>query len=215
MSIQFSKFKVASLQSIGAFLDQGQEKELFLPLNEQTLRLNLGDEVIVAVYEDRQGRPCSSMRLEKFASPDVSDLKLEQKVDLIIYDETELGYKALINKKQSGVLYKNEVFQQLNYGDELPGYIRKIRDDKKIDLLLQPFGNKGSDDVAVRIIERLEDSGGFLPITDKTEPEVIYDMFGVSKKKFKIGLGSIYKKKLITIADDGIRLVPSKTKPGT
>jgi predicted RNA-binding protein (virulence factor B family) len=206
MTIEFRKLKVVSLESIGAFLDQGQEKDLFLPTNEQTHHLRRGDEVIVAVYEDRQGRPCSSMRLEKFASPDVSDLKVEQKVDLIIYFETDLGYKALINKKQSGVLYKNEVFRPLHYGEEVQGYIRKIRDDKKIDLILQAFGNKGSDDIAVRIIELLEDNNGFLAITDKTDPEAIYKMFGVSKKKFKMALGSIYKKKLVTIGDDGIRL---------
>lgn len=206
MTIHFSKFRVASIQSIGAFLDQGQEKELFLPLNEQTHPVEIDDEVIVAVYEDRQGRPCSSMRLEKFASQDVDDLKVEQKVDLIVYAETELGYKALINKKQSGVVYKNEVFKELHYGEEMTGYISKIRDDKKIDLLLQAFGNKGSDDIAVRIIELLEDNNGFLEITDKTDPDVIYKMFGVSKKKFKMALGSVYKRKLITIEEKGIRL---------
>lgn len=206
MTIQFAKMRVSSIQSIGAFLDQGQEKELFLPLNEQTHPLELDEEVVVAIYEDRQGRPCSSMRLDKFASQDVSDLKVEQKVDLIVYGKTDLGYKALINKKQTGVVYFNEVFRELHYAEELTGYIAKIREDKKIDLLLQPFGNKGSDDIAVKIIEMLEDNNGFLAITDKTDPDVIYKMFGVSKKKYKMALGSVYKKKLITIEETGIRL---------
>jgi len=206
MTIQFAKMRVSSIQSIGAFLDQGQEKELFLPLNEQTHPLELDEDVVVAIYEDRQGRPCSSMRLEKFASSDVSDLKVEQKVDLIIFGKTDLGYKALINKKQTGVVYFNEVFRELHYGEEMPGYIAKIREDKKIDLLLQPFGNKGTDDLALRLIEMLEDNNGFLAVTDKSDAEVIYKMFGVSKKKFKMALGGIYKKKLITIEENGIRL---------
>jgi predicted RNA-binding protein (virulence factor B family) len=207
MTIEFTILKVADIQSIGAFLDQGQEKDLFLPLNEQTRPLAIGDDVVIAVYEDRQGRPCSSMRLDKFASDDISDLKLEQKVDLIIFNETDLGYKALINKKQTGVLYKNEVFQKLYYGQKITGYIRKLRDDGKIDLLLQPFGSKGSDDIAVKIIEALEENNGYLEITDKTDPDVIYKMFGVSKKKFKMALGGIYKKKLVAIDDKGIKLL--------
>jgi predicted RNA-binding protein (virulence factor B family) len=234
MTIQFGKFRVASIQSIGAFLDRldGQqsetrstqsenrsttsdprgersefrEKQLFLPLNEQTHPIELDETVVVAIYEDRQGRPCSSMRLDKFTSDDVSDLKVEQKVDLIIYGKSDLGYKALINKKQTGVVYFNEVFRELHYAEEMPGYIAKIRDDKKIDLLLQPFGNKGADDIAVRIIEMLEDNDGYLAITDKTDADVIYKMFGVSKKKFKMALGGVYKKKLITIEENGIRL---------
>ncbi|MCC2680427.1 MAG: hypothetical protein K0R29_3003, partial [Pseudobdellovibrio sp.] len=135
MTIQFGKFRVASIQSIGAFLDRldGQpsetrsttsdprgersefrEKQLFLPLNEQTHPIELDETVVVAIYEDRQGRPCSSMRLDKFTSDDVSDLKVEQKVDLIIYGKSDLGYKALINKKQTGVVYFNEVFRELH-----------------------------------------------------------------------------------------------------
>ena len=207
MTIEFSVLRVVSVESIGAFLDQQQDKDLFLPTNEQTRSLRPGDDVVIAIYEDRQGRPCSSMRLDKFASPDISDLKLEQKVELIVFSETDLGYKALINKKQVGVIYKNEVFQELRYGQHLQGFIRKIRDDGKIDLILQAFGNKGSDDIGLKIIEALEDNKGRLEITDKTDPDVIYKMFGVSKKKFKIALGGIYKKKLITIDDKGITLI--------
>ncbi len=206
MTIQFDIFRVVDIQSIGAFLNWNQEKDLFLPTNEQTKRIQIGDEVVVAIYEDRQGRPCSSMRLDKFTSSDTGDLKLEQKVELIIFGESDLGYKALINKKQVGVLYKNEVFQDLQYAQQLPGFIRKLRDDGKIDLILQAFGNKGADDISVKIIEALEDNNGYLEITDKTDPEIIYKMFGVSKKKFKIALGNIYKKKLITIDEKGIKL---------
>lgn len=207
MDSNFAILRVVAIEKIGAFLSWQPDKDLYLPFSEQTKKIEVGEEVVVAIYQDKQERPCSSMRLDKFASNDTADLKLEQKVELIVFAETDLGYKALINKKQTGVIYKNEVFQQLHYGQEITGYICKIREDGKIDLILQPFGNKGADDLGLRIIEALEDNNGYLEITDKTNPEVIYQMFGVSKKKFKIALGGIYRKKLVSIEEKGIRLV--------
>lgn len=203
----FCVLRVVDMQSIGAFLDWGQEKDLFLPFSEQTMKFEIGDEVVVCIYEDNQGRPCSSMRLERFVNKDVSALKPEQKVELLVFAKTELGYKALINKSHLGVLFKNEVFQDIQYAEVLPGYIKQVRDDGKIDLILQPFGNKGSGDLGQKILDVLTENNGFLDITDKTSPEKIYDLFGVSKKKYKMALGGIYKKKLITIDDSGIRLV--------
>lgn len=201
--------RVVALEKVGAFLNfNNEEKDLFLPYSEQTKELEIGEEVLVFIYEDQQGRPISSMKIDKFLkASDTSELKLEQKVDLIIYDKTELGYKALINKKFIGILYKNEVFKPLQYLEQCVGYVKKIREDKKVDLILQPFGNKGADDLGLRIIEALEDNNGFLAITDKTEPEAIYKIFQVSKKKFKMALGGIYKKRLVTIDDKGIHLV--------
>lgn len=205
---EFAVLRVVALEKIGAFLNwNNEEKDLLLPYNEQNLKLEIGDEVLVYVYEDAQGRPISTMKFDKFLSPNTEELKIEQKVDLLVYAETDLGYKALINKKFSGILYKNEVFKKLKYLEEIPGYVKKIRDDKKVDLILQPFGNKGADDLGLRIIELLEDNNGFLAITDKTDPEVIYKMFQVSKKKFKIALGGIYKRRLVRVDDTGIHLV--------
>lgn len=130
-----------------------------------------------------------------------------QKVDLIILRETDLGFVAQINHEDKGLLYHNEIFEQLSPHQELPGYIKAVREDGSIDLLLQPFGNFGADELGLRIIEALKDSNGFLPINDKTSAEVVYDSFGVSKKKFKIAIGSLYKKRIILITDKGIKLV--------
>lgn len=209
MMNEIAVLRVVALEKVGAFLNfNNEEKDLFLPYSEQTKELEIGEEVMVFIYEDQQSRPISSMKIDKFLkAADTSELKLEQKVDLIIYDKTDLGYKALINKKFIGILYNNEVFKPLRYLEECAGYVKKIRDDKKVDLILQPFGNKGAGDLGLRIIEALEDNNGFLAITDKTEPEAIYKIFQVSKKKFKMALGGIYKKRLVTIDDKGIHLV--------
>lgn len=213
----FAILRVVSLENIGAFLNGDawrshpaatEDKDLFLPFAEQTQRLQIGQEVLVYIYSDNQGRPTASMRIEKFTHQDGAHVyKLEQKVDLIVFAETDLGYKALINRAHFGLLYKNEVFRPLQYLDEVSGFIRKIRDDGKIDLILQAAGNKGAEELGLMIIQTLEDNNGFLPLTDKTPPEEIYRLFGVSKKKYKIALGFIYKKRLVRVEEDGLHLV--------
>lgn len=192
---------------MGAFLDWGDPKDLLLPFREQTRDVQIGEELVVFDYIDNTDRPCASMRIEKFLDKQTAPFEPGQKVDLIIFGETDLGFKAIINKTHLGIIYKNEVFQDLRYGDEVPGYIKKVRDDKKIDLILQPFGNLGAGDLGEQIISKLKENNNFLAITDKTAPEKIYDLFGVSKKKFKIALGGIYKKKLVKIDDTGITLL--------
>ena len=129
-----------------------------------------------------------------------------QAVDLVIKNRTDLGYKAIVNEKHWGVLYKDEVFQFLENNQKIKGYIKKQREDGKLDLTLYPTGIKARGDISEMILSQLKENQGFLPITDKTAPEVIYENFGVSKKKFKIALGGLYKKRLITISEDGIRL---------
>jgi len=219
---EFALLKVVSLEPVGAFLafsgashvsNKGLPKDLFLPFSEQKWPVKAGEEVIVYLYVDNTGRMASSMRLEKFVDKEVSVYKPEQKVDLLIIDETELGYKALINKKHLGLLFKSEVFQDLRYADQVIGYIKQVREDAKIDLVLQPFGNKGAEDLGQKILDLLKEKDGFLPITDKSPPELIYELFGVSKKKYKMALGGIYKKKLITIEPDGIKLISLQIPP--
>ncbi|AGH95969.1 CvfB family protein [Pseudobdellovibrio exovorus] len=216
----FAILRVVSLENIGAFLNgdawrsyssahsQPEDKDLFLPFAEQTQRLQIGQEVLVYIYSDNQGRPTASMRIEKFTAQDGTQVyKVEQKVDLIVFAETDLGYKALINNTHFGLLYKNEVFRPLHYLDEISGFIRKVREDGKIDLILQAAGNKGAEELGLMIIQTLEDNNGFLPLTEKTPPEEIYRLFGVSKKKYKMALGFIYKKRLVRIEDDGLHLI--------
>lgn len=126
------------------------------------------------------------------------------RVQLEILRETDLGFVATINDKDEGLLYHNEIFERLLPGQKLPGYIKKVREDGAIDLILQAFGNFGADELGERIFGILEDSGGFLPVTDKTPAEEIYRRFGVSKKKYKIALGGLYKARRIRIEDKGI-----------
>ena len=136
-----------------------------------------------------------------------SNLREGQKVSLIIGEETEIGYKAIITNRDEGILYKNEVFQPLKKGQRLEGFIRKIREDKKIDLSLYKPGYKKVDALSDRIIERLQSQGGFIPVTDKSAPEKIAELFGVSKKAYKMIIGRLYKNRLIDIEEDGIRLI--------
>ena len=129
-----------------------------------------------------------------------------QKVALLISDRTEMGFIAVINGTHKGILYKNEVFQPLKIGQEIDGFIKKVRDDKKIDLYLQKSGYKAVDVLSRKIMDALQQQDGFIAVTDKSRPKVIADLFGVSKKIFKKAIGNLYKKRLITLEKDGIRL---------
>lgn len=198
--------KVNTLSDYGAFLYTGTQKDLLLPHAEQNDDVQPNDEILVYVYLDNNDRPCASMKIEKFLKKNPIELTLNQEVDLIIYDETDLGFKTIVNQKNLGLLYKNEIFQKLYYADQLKGYVKKIREDQRLDLILRAAGHEATDDIALKIIEELKANNNFLSITDKTPPDVIYKKFNASKKKFKIALGRLYKERVITVSDDGIRL---------
>ena len=204
---EFAQLKVAALESVGAFLDWGMPKDLFLPYSEQTRPLKLGQSLVVFVYLDKSDRISATMRWEKHVDKTEKKYEVGNQVDLFIAARTDMGFKAVINNEHSGILYSNEIFRPLHIGEKTKGYIKNIREDGKIDLNLEALGNKGSADIGEKILERLRQNKGFLPIDDKTSAELIYDWFGVSKKKYKMALGGLYKKRLITIHDDGIRLV--------
>ena len=133
-----------------------------------------------------------------------------QKVVLVISSRTEMGFVAIINGIHKGILYKNEVFQPLEIGQEIDGFIKKVRDDKKIDLCLQNPGYKTNNTLFRIIMDKLQQRDGFIAVTDKSRPKVIADLFGVSKKQFKRAIGRLYKKRLITLEKDGIRLREKK-----
>jgi predicted RNA-binding protein (virulence factor B family) len=207
---EFALLKVVSSEKIGAFLNWGLPKDLFLPFAEQTGELQIGDEVLVRIYLDNSERIAASMRIEKFLDKKTAPFKEGEKVDLILFDTTELGLKAIINQTHLGILYKNEIFQTLEYGQKVSGYIKKVREDKKIDLALVPAGVKAAPDIGQKILDKITADGGFMQITDKTDPQIIYDLFGVSKKKYKMALGALYKKRLVVVEDQGVRLAPKK-----
>jgi predicted RNA-binding protein (virulence factor B family) len=207
--------KVKAMTSVGTFLDWGQEKDLLLPFREQTEELQIDDPVVVFIYLDNTGRTAATQRLHRhlpavLKPEDRALYSPDQKVDLIVVARTDLGYKAVINGKHWGVLYGDQVFQELRYGQQVSGYIKQVRPDGKIDLGLQKTGHKSSEDIAPQILASLEKAGGFLPLNDKTSAEIIYEHFGVSRKKFKMALGGLYKKRQITVDDDGIRLALKK-----
>jgi uncharacterized protein len=205
---EFATLKVARTRKDGALLDWDQPEQLFLPSEEQLGEVSRGDVVVVFItLDDREyARPMASMRLDDFFHSDTSSLTQNQKVELILFGESPMGFDAIIDRKYRGILYHNEVFQDLFHGQTVTGYVKKIRDDGKIDLMTQLRGTRGTTDLGQLILEELRSRHGFLPLTDKSDPDDIYDIFGVSKKKFKMALGRLYKHRDVTLHDDGIRL---------
>ena len=198
--------KVVALEDVGAFLDWGLDKDLLLPFAEQTRRPQLGQEVIVIAYLDKSLRISASMRTEKRMEKAPVDYRIGQAVELLIAEKTDLGFNAIIDGKHWGLLFENEVFQELHYGQSVQGFIKLLRADGKIDLSLAQAGHQGAEGIGPLILEMLAEQSGFLAISDKTSAEEIHRLFGVSKKKFKIALGGLYKQRLITVSADGIRL---------
>ncbi len=206
----FAVLRVAALTKVGAFLDWAQPKDLFLPFAEQTKTLQVEDEILVYLYVDNTQRLCASMRIERNLESAFPEYQVGDAVDLVITTKTDLGFKALVDSRFLGLLYADEIYQPLSYAQEIKGFVKKIRDDGKIDLqLTNPLsvGHTSADPIADQILSRLEAEDGFLAINDKTPAEDIYEIFGVSKKKFKIALGGLYKKRRLTVEPDGIRLV--------
>jgi len=200
--------KCVSVSAVGAFLDWGLAKDLLLPFSEQTSKVVEGRSCLVKIFLDESNRVAASMLLDDFIQEEAFYFKQGQKVDLIIADETDLGYKAVINNEFWGVLYRNEIFQKLRKGQKTVGYIKKIREDNKIDLVLQvaKYTDK-VDSVTEKILSKLKTQGGVMLITDKSPPEEIYKFFGVSKKVFKQSIGTLYKKRIISIDNGSISLV--------
>jgi len=205
---EFAMLQVAAVTPMGAFLDWGLPKDLFVPFREQKQKMEEGKWYIVTCYLDYDTkRLVASAKIEKYLDNLPPEYEAGEEVDLLVSGETDLGFNAIINSKHLGVLYKNEVFQPIKKGDRIKGYIKKIREDEKIDLILQKAGYQKVDDISMKIFQVLKDHDGFLNVTDKSDPDKIYDLFGVSKKTFKKAIGSLFKLRIINIEDNGIRLV--------
>jgi uncharacterized protein len=205
---EFAFLKVLSVNQFGAFLDWGLSKDLLVPFREQKMTMEEGKKYIVYVYLDLETkRIAASSKIEKCLSKETPDFTEGLEVNLLIWTQTEIGFKAIINNKFQGILYKNEIFQNLERGQKIPGFIKKIRDDGKIDLTLSKPELEKIDDLTKRILILLKENGGFLAVNDKSSTEIVYSMFQESKKAFKIALGSLYKKRLIVFEDNGIRII--------
>ncbi len=204
---EFALLKVVAVNQVGAFLDWGLLKDLLVPFKEQKQKMDVGRSYVVYLYIDEESqRIAASNKLNKFLDLAPPEYTEGDEVDLMITQKTDLGYKAIVNSQHWGVLYENEIFQPLRVGQKVKGYIKKIREDEKIDLALQPAGYEKIPDLAEILLQELKKNNGFLPLNDKSSAEDIYDRFGVSKKSFKKAVGNLYKKRLITIEKNGLKL---------
>lgn len=205
---QIACLTVVAINNIGAFLDWGLPKDLLLPFREQKIKPGVGDSLPVYVYLDHEsGRVVASAKVEKFLDNSPPEYTPGQEVTLVILAPTDLGYRVAINSLHTGIIYKNEVFGYLHIGDTVTGYIKKVREDEKIDCILSKPGYEKTLSLTETICNFLDLQGGFSSLNDKSNPEEIYAAFGCSKKAFKMAVGSLYKQKRIAIEPNGIRLL--------
>ncbi len=207
---EFAVLTVKELNTYGAFLDWGLPKDLFVPFKEQHEPLVVGKSYVFKVLLDvRTKRPLATSRLGSFfEKADLEDFAIDQEVDLLVYRTDELGYYCLVNRQYQGLLYRNEVFRPLAVAESLKGYIRKVREDGRLDLMFRKSGYDPTDiaSLSARVLRLLEQNNGFLPYHDRTEAEQIREIFQVSKKQFKQTLGALYREGKIVIFDNGIGL---------
>ncbi len=205
---EFACLTAVEVGKVGAFLDWGLPKDLLVPFREQKVDIEKGKNYVVYVYlDDESRRIAATSKIEKYLDNLPPEYEEGQEVDLMIYGESDLGYKAIVNNTHTGILYANEVFRKLNRGEKVKGYIKKVREDDKIDLMLDKPGYKKVDSIAQSILDKLNDLNGFLDLTDKSPADEISRRLGISKKNFKKAVGSLYKQRMITIEEKGIRLV--------
>lgn len=203
---EFAYLEVKTVTRVGAFLDWGLPKDLLVPFGEQRGEMKRGNFYLVYVYADpATGRIVASAKLDKFLDNLYPEFSPNQEVDVIVAQETDLGFKVIVNNLFWGILYHNEVFVPLSKGDRKKAYIKQVREDGKIDLMLQPMGYEKIEGMAERVLRTLHNNNGFLAVNDKTSADLIMSYFGCSKKNFKKAIGALYKAHKILITEDGIR----------
>ena len=205
---EFACLEVAWVNQYGAFLDWGLMKDLFVPFREQNMKMIKGNSYVVHVHLDEDSyRIVASAKIEKFLSKDMPEYTPGDEVEVLIWQKTDLGFKVIVDNKFSGMIFKNEIFTDVRTGMKMHAYIKQVRPDGKIDLELQKGGVKKVEDFADTFLEYIRSNGGSTPLNDKTDADVIYSTFGVSKKTFKKAVGDLYKKRLIVLeGEQGIRL---------
>ncbi len=205
------KMKVVSVTGLGAFLDWGLMKDLFVPKSKQLSGMREGAEYLVKLYIDEMtGRVAATEKIESLLNNEALTIKEKDIVDLLVYRQSELGYVMIINNKHTGILHSNEVFTTLQIGDKMQGFIKTIRPDNKIDVVLGKPGFQKVEDESGKILRLLQENDGYLPYHDKSEPQEIYDFFGMSKKTFKMTTGTLYKQQKIAFTKSGIQLISNE-----
>jgi len=205
---EFAFLQVKDVNRFGAFLDWGLEKEILVPFSEQNQRMEIDRWYIVRLLlDEKTNRLVASNKLHKFIETDFISVEIGEEVDLLVFERTDLGYKVIINNVHQGLIYANEIFKELNVGETLSGFVKNIREDGKIDISIQKQGYQNVEPNAMKILEILKEKEGFLPLTDKSQPEDIYSQLEMSKKTFKKAIGGLYKRKLIRFTEEGIYLL--------
>lgn len=205
---EFALLKVNYVNEIGAFLDWGLEKDLFVPFREQARKMEAGKWYVVYMYlDEKTGRLVASSKLNQFLDNKNLTVSEGDEADLIVTHITEAGINVIINEKHKGLLYKNEVFEDLRTGDRIIGYIKKIRPDGKIDVSRRPLGVANLEQSAQEVYDYLKQNKGFIPLTDKSNPEEIKDLLEMSKKSFKKAIGILYKEKKVDLRPGGVYLL--------
>ncbi|WP_432458911.1 MULTISPECIES: CvfB family protein [unclassified Agarivorans] len=203
---QCANLRVKDINDVGIFLDWGLDKDLFLPFAEQQQPMEVDRHYVVYVYLDNEQRIAASNKLDRYIDKSDHHYKDGDKVDLLVAGRTELGYKVVVNHQHWGVLYYDQVFKRIRAGYACRGYIQKVRDDRKLDLSLEPIGIQKAIDIGDTILAKLKEEQGYLALSDKSSPQAISAIFGVSKGTFKKAIGRLYKDGLITISKTGIVL---------
>ena len=204
---EFASLKVLEINSIGIFLDWGLPKDLLLPFSEEKHSLEAGQYCVVHVYLDKHTRRITATaRLDRYLDVRPAAYQVGQPVDLLVAEATDMGFKAIINNQHWGLIHKNEVFKFLRSGMREKGFIKELRGDGKISLSLQPVGQDAANSLHESIVKRLQENGGTLQVSDKSPPEVISNLFGVSKGNFKKAIGALYKQGKIVIHPERIDL---------
>lgn len=204
---EFAALKVVDVADFGAFLDMGLEKDLLVPKKEQRGRMQKGEIRVVRVYRDKQTeRMVATAKLEPFLKKAGHFLKKSQKVDILVFDRSDLGFSVIVNGQFQGMVFQNDVFGTLEIGSETTGYIKNIRPDGKLDIALKPLGKGALEEHRNTVLEALKKAGGSLPYHYKSSPEAINGAFAMSRKAFKSALTSLIDEGLITVDEAGVRL---------
>lgn len=204
---EFACLEVSWVNQYGAFLNWGLMKDLFVPFSEQKQKMQVGAKYVVHAHlDDESYRIVASAKVERYLSKEMPEYTEGDEVEILIWQKTDLGFKAIIDNKFAGLLYDSEVFRNLHTGVKTTAYIKQVRPDGKIDLILQKPGFESVGDFAGELLQYITDNGGSIPFTDKSDPALIYNTFGVSKKVFKKAVGDLYKKRLIQITEKGLLL---------
>ncbi len=205
---QFELLRIKDVTKVGAFADWGLQKDLLIPYSEQKHELEVGEEYIVHLYLDEQSkRLVGSTKIRKHLQKEGIVLTPGDEVDLMAFDVSDMGVSVIVNEKYSGMVYDDEIYEPLEYGEKLKGYVKKVREDGRLDITLRKFGYKKVSSESDKILKKLNENNGFLNLHDKSSPEEISNQLKMSKKVFKKAIGDLYKRKKIKIEKDGIRLI--------